>query len=419
MSVFGPAHPLDVDLAELADGLLDDARTDQVEAHLAACLVCRARLGRLRDAAPIALHLDRPLPSPAFSGLGTSAAGETAPAPGELWLASDGAGGRLLVLIVRTHGGRLLVAPVTFDVESGDDETLVLDHPGLAVFPRLAMEVPRSVLVERTGTTLDLTAARRGTAVVDATDPRIEIRQFLADRLGSLEDQPADPGTAAEAPPLRPEHVRSALIADLRAMRGRPCVVRPLDGWGEVLLAHQAGWAPMATVDEIGIVLVVLDTPHGLADDADFDVARSVLTRFNATALVVLAGAVSDTAEVFDSSSLNYGIDAPSGNHTPPRPLISGLAPFDAVAKFLDQSSGARAAAPAARGPVTRVDVDDILRESAAAAVAEAVRQGSRFKIAPKRRGYESIADAEEGLAAALAHAFGAEPTIVQDLLAL
>ena len=178
--------------------------------------------------------------------------------------------------------------------------------------------------------------------------------------------------------------------------------MRPLDDWGDVVLAHRAGWEPIAPIDEVGIVLVVFDTPHGLADDADFDAARSVLTRLNATAVVVLASGLSDLADVFDSSSLNHGIDAPSGRHTAPRPLISGLSPFDAIAKFLDQTTGVRAAAPAPRGPVTRVDVDDILREAAAAALADAVRQGARFKIVPKRRGYESLAGAEEPFAAAL-----------------
>lgn len=412
MSTFGPAHPLDVELADDAD-----VDADLLEAHLLDCPVCRARRDRLRQASAADLHLGRTLPSPEL----TLPVGERgAPTVDDLWLA--GGDERLLVLVQRVEGGRVLVAPVTLDVEAADEETLVVDPPGgpdglgaLAVHPQLATEVPATVLVERVGH-LDLAGARPGSPVAGATDPRLEVRQILADRLASLDEPSPDPMTRADAPPLRPEHVRSALIGDLRTVRGRMCTVRPLSDWGDVLLAHRAGWEPVATVDEVGIVLVVLDTPHGLADDADFDVARSVLTRFNATALVVLASAVSDTAEAFDSSSLNYGIDAPSGRHTPPRPLISGLAPFDAIAKFLDQSSGARLTAPAPRGPITRVDVDQILREAAAAAVAESVRQGSKFRIAPKRRGYESIADAQEGFERTLARALGPD-FVVQDLL--
>ena len=400
----GPPHPLDTDLA-------DDPPSAEVDAHVTDCRECRARQGRLRHAPPAALglDLDRALPSVEFGfavpAWSTAATGE--PGVGEVWRTAGDE--RLLVLVLRGMvDGRVLVAPATFDVEAADDETLVADAAGIAVHPRLAIEVPRTTLVDRMGS-LDLTGARAGPAVVGADDPRIEIRQVLADRLGSLEDQPPDPASRDGAPPRPLTHLRSALIGDLRSWRGPACGVRPLHDWGDVLLAHRAGWEPVATIDEVGIVLVVFDTPHGLADDADFDAARSVLTRFNATAVVALARAVSDTAEVFDSSSLNYGIDAPSGHHTPPRPLISGLAPFDAIAKFLDQTTGMKAAAATpSRGPVTRVDVDVILREAVEAAVADAVRQGPKFRIAPKRRGYESIAGAEEALAAALRHSFGA-----------
>ena len=61
---------------------------------------------------------------------------------------------------------------------------------------------------------------------------------------------------------------------------------------------------------------------------------------------------------------------------------------------------------PPTRGPVAQVDVVDILREAAAAAVADTVRQGGRFKIAPKRQGYESLAGASDSFGAALAAAF-------------
>jgi len=422
-------HPLDVDLAELAEGVLDDARAAEVEAHLSECLSCRIKLERLLGAPPAALVVDRALPSPVFRApAGGGGDPGDAVATGELWLAGPDERVLVVTLGVRDDGARVLVAPVTFDVEAADEETVVVDagssplQTPLAIHPRLATEVPRVALVERVAAfapDADLAdLGTRGPTIVDASDPRLEVRQHLADRLGSLEEQSPDPGTAADAPPLGPDHVRSSLISDLRALRGHICTVRPLNGWGGVLAAHRAGWHSIATIDEVGIVLVVLDSPHGLVDDADFHAARSVLTRFNGTALVVLAREVSDLAEVFDSSSLNHGIDAPSGRHTPPRPLISGLTPFDAIGKFLDQTTGARASAPASRGPVTRVDVGEILREAAGAALGEAVRQGSRFKIVPKRRGYESVADAQEQFEAALGRAFGPE-SVVEGLLDL
>ncbi len=412
MSVSGPVHPLDVDLADLVDGVLDDARAAELEAHVTFCLACLVKLDRLRGAGPAFSILDRPLASPAFVvPLGDDDDHE--PAIGDVWLAGDDE--YLLVLVVGVDDvddERVSVAPATFDVEAADEQTLVVDGlGGLAIHPRLATDVARSALRRKVGRA-EVDGGHRGTAVVDASDPRLEIRELLADRLGSIDTRPPD------GPSFRPGRVGSALIDDLRDLRGDACAVRPLADWGDVLLAHRAGWEPIATIDEVGIVLVVLDTPHGLADDTDFDVARSVLTRFNCTALVVLAGGVSDLADVFDSSSLNYGIDAPSGRHTPPRPLISGLSPYDAVAKYLDQTTGVRASDLPTRGPVSRVDVGDILRESAAAALGDAVRQGARFKIAPKRRGYESLADAGEGFEAALARAFGAGP-VVDDLLGL
>ena len=127
---------------------------------------------------------------------------------------------------------------------------------------------------------------------------------------------------------------------------------------------------------------------------------------------------LSDVADVFDASALHAGIDLPAGDHTPPRPLISGLAAFDAITKFLDQHSGARAMSPPTRGPVAGVDVADVLRQAAATAAADAARQGARFKIAPKRRGYESLAGADDAIAAALAKAFegGSVVEALQDM---
>lgn len=430
MTAFGGAHPLDVDLADLVDGLLDPARATDLEDHLAGCLLCRIKRRRLQSAPPAALDADLRLPPVSFplrGGAGAAsgdagardAGGE--PEPHDLWLIGEESGGgadlRMLVVVLRREGDRVLVAPVTFDTGAADDETVLVDDS--AVYPSLAGEVPRSVLARRIGT-CDLSAATTGPPITDGSDPRLEVRQHLADQLWSLEERLPDPAAAADAPPRGLAQVRSALIADLRAMRGAPCAVRAMDGWDDVVAADRAGWAPIAVVDEVGVVLVVLDTPHGLGDDGDFNVARAVLTRFNGTALVVLASVLGDLVDVYDAPSLNYGIEAPSGRQAPPRPLISGLSPFDAIAKFLDQTTGARAVAAPFRGSAGRVDVGAVLRGAAAAALSDAVRQSSRFKIAPKRRGYESVETTKERFQAAMVHAFdGDAAELAQRLIEL
>ena len=399
-------HPLDVDLADLVDGTLDHARAERLEAHLADCLLCRLKRRRLLGAPPAGGGV--PLPSPHFDLPAVEEGGE--PSAGDIWLA--GADERLLVRILGTAGDRVTVAPVTLDAGAADDEALVFGQ-SLTVHPALAAELPRSTLTGRVA--FDVTGEpSSGPPIAGPDDPRLELRQHLADALAALGDPPAAPA----AGPVRPEHVRSALIADLRAMRGRACTVRALESWDDLVLAEARGWLPLATVDEVGVMLVVFDTPHGLADEGDFEAARSVLTRRNASALVVTTAALSDVADVFDASALHAGIDLPAGEHTPPRPLISGLAAFDGITKFLDQHSGARAMSPPTRGPVAGVDVAEVLRQAAAAAASDAARQGARFKIMPKRRGYESLAGAEDAIAAALERAFAGESVVeaLQDL---
>jgi hypothetical protein len=413
MTALGPAHPLDVDLADLVDGRVDAARAESLDAHLAACLVCRLKADRLRQAGPVALADGAPLPSLSFP---VPERRSGPPASGDLRLAGEDE--RLLVIVLEVAGERVRVAPVTLDVEAADEETVVVDGLGtaLAVHLALSADLPVAVLGPSLGSLSLPVEGRRGTPVADAADPRLEGRHVLAGRLAALDDPVLD----AEPPRPGPEQIRSSLIADLRDLRGDTCTVRPLFAWNDVLPAGSAaGWEPLLVLDELGVVLVVFDTPHGLADDDDYSRARTVLTRLNGTALVVLSSALGELADVFDAASLNHGIDAPSGRHSAPRPLIGDLSPFDAVAKFLDRTTGVRATTPPARGPVARIDVAEILREAAAAALADAARQGGRFKIAPKRRAYESLSGLEDGFATALGQSFDAGAVVAEALLHL
>ena len=427
-------HPLDIDLADLASNLVDEARREALEDHLGGCLLCRIKVRRLRDA----LGEPPEARSPARSGADVSAGNSaglsvTAPrvsvaevtvdrlAPGQLWAA--GTEERLLVLVLRERNGRVLVVPVTFDVPGADDATIVVEaalspfEMPIAVYPTLPAELPRFSLAACFGQVVEagdvdrllagaLPGTARGEPADGPTDPRLEFRQMLANHLEALEQFAPRPGIAADAPPPGPERLASALAAELADRRGQRCRLYPLSSWEGLVLAYSKGWTPVATVDELGTVLVVFDTPSGLANGDDFNAAISVLTRYNATAVVVLATSLGPSAELFDAASLSYGIGVPSGDASPPAPLLSGLAPADAIAKFLDQSSWSQAAWRG-RASTAASDVIATLSRSAAWAVEEVVRQGRRAKIAPKAAGYASVEllarDLEDVLRGALA----------------
>jgi hypothetical protein len=441
MTLPSSAHPLDVDLADLVDGLLDEGRREQVQEHVADCLLCRIKLRRLRDAAGEdpsdftafgSSFRDLAIAAPAFAVPDVIGPDDGAPQPGEIWAAGDEE--RILVFILgNVDEGRVMLAPVTFDADTADDETVVLDarrspfRLPLAVYPTLRTDVPAAALRSRFGSiaapdAIDrlleaaVPGASRGTPILGPSDPRLELRQYLLDRLGALDEILPDPDTASDAPPPRPAHVASKLASDLRAWRGAACRVRALTSWDLAPVAVTRGWTPLLSVDEVGVLLVVFDTPSGLYDDADFNTARSVLTRFNATALVVLATALSRLADVFVPADLHEAIAVPSGERTAPRPSLSSLPPFDAVMKFLDQNSGWAASAWPSRATVTRVDVAAVLQASVEEALADVVAQGRRAHIPAKASGYSSTENLKAAFQSAIVNALSG--VAITDVLA-
>jgi hypothetical protein len=188
------------------------------------------------------------------------------------------------------------------------------------------------------------------------------------------------------------------------------CKLYRLNSWEGLILAYSKAWTPVATVDELGTVLIVFDTPSGLKTGEDFHAALSVLNRYNATAVVVLTSSLSGNSELFDAGSLSYGIGVPSGRISPPRPVLSGLGPSDAIAKFLDQNSSRSHTTESPRGSTTPSDVPGTLSHSAATAVEDVVQQGTRARIAPKVAGYTSIEPLARDLEEILRGALAGEP---------
>jgi hypothetical protein len=436
----GHRHPLDVDLADYAGDLAGAVQREALEDHLSGCLLCRIKVRRLRDALGVSAHAgpgaqsgdtarDRghgPGTGMSFPGLPLPRVNCTRPAPGQLWGAGNDE--RLLVLVLREEeDGRVSAAPVTFDAPAADDETIVVDAAlspfglSVAVYPMLAADLPASLLgacfgqlaeARDLGTLLagNLPGTTHGSAIDGPTDPRLEFRQMLADRLGALEEVAPDPDMAADAPPPRPEALASALGAGLRDRRGPACKLYRLNSWEGFPLPYALSWAPVATVDELGTVLVVFDTPSGLRIADDFSAAISVLARYNASALVVLSSLISPDAELFTAISLHNGIGVPSGQPSPPQPVLSGLAPADAIAKFLDQNSRLADAAWSARASAIASDVPGTLSRSVGTAISDVTDQGRRAKIAPKTEGYTSVGDFAADLYEVLRGALAGEP---------
>ena len=409
MSVFGPAHPLDVDLADLVDGLLDDARAAEVEAHLADCLLCRLqRRTPARRARRPPSTVGRALPAPAFAVPAVDgAARRSRRSTSSGWPAPTT---RLLVLVLRASHGRpgpgrprhLRRRGGRRRDPRGRRGRLALGT-GLAVHPRLATEVPRRRAPGRAAwvarrSTWPAPAGRRPSPA--PTDPRLEVRQLLADRLGVARrarrpTRPPAP-TRRRPGPSRSGRRSSPTCAPCGA---RMCTVRPLDGWGDVLARppggmgadrhrrrgrHRAGGVRHAP--RPGRRRRLRRRPLGA-----HPLQRHRPGRAGRRASATLA-------EVFDSSSLNYGIDAPSGRHTaaPPPHLRPGpVRRHRQVPRPELRRPGGGARRRGARSPGSTSTTSCGRRRRAA--VADAVRQGARFKIVPKRRGYESLAGAEDG----------------------
>ena len=192
------SHPLDVDLADFADGLLDQESADEMEGHLARCLLCRIKRQRFVGQPSVALTIPDDVTVPGFNMVETlDSRGDTAKA-GDLWVTQEPSS---LVVLVRSVGAvGAVVTPITIDVELADDECQIVPAKlsplgvPISIYSRLRVNVPvgslRKKIVPCNDMDLlnlaDAEAVFTGPPVERSDDPRLEVRQCLADRLTAL-----------------------------------------------------------------------------------------------------------------------------------------------------------------------------------------------------------------------------------------
>jgi hypothetical protein len=413
MAPYTSAHPLDTDILDLIEGTLDEGSARLIESHLDGCLLCRIKRQRLSAAPPIDFADVRDLAVPVFPRIEVQDAPGTDASRGELWLAAGDEAVMVLIRTVRDHG--LVVVPVTLDTEAADDETLVLDDTSsplavpLAIYERLTISIGSYALRSRVVPVRDVDlfdlvvgqpGVTRGSAIDGPTDPRLEIRQYLIDRLTALD--PPDPEEPDSPPaPMSTDDIFSEMVQHLEFSRGSEASVDRLPYLG---VEVPNGWAGIAVIDELNVRVVVIDTPRGLMDESERDIAEAVFAKWSASALAVCTSELSDIADLYDYSGLTGRISVDSGERFS-GPLLT-LSVREAVSKFLDQriSIPTTPIASSARG--TAVDAHAIMSQKVAEALDGVVIRGRNATIASKSNGYTAAGSSLEALSQVLQHAF-------------
>ncbi len=389
MSRPASAHPLDMELLDYVEGACDTESADRIAAHLAQCLLCRIKRQRLTGAPPMELTDARTIVAPDFVAI-AFAPGEGKPQPGELWLTNADDATIVLVTSIRADGDGVVVVPVTLDVEAADQRVLTLDQSvsplavPLAIYEDLPVSLPTAALGERihlrAGVDLlslsdDSAGVSRGEPIRSAADPRLEVRQYLVDRLTALDpydvEQDDPDGLAHYTPP------RVALLRDeLLLRRGPNCDVQDLPTLSAGPTTP-SGWAGIARVTDFTVRVIVIETPHGLQEPPDFAAAQILVARMAASALAVCTPE-SETADVYDAPGLFRAFQLPEGTRSSD-PIVSGLWLPDAVAKYLDQKRVVLSTIGLSPHHAPRIDTAVVLTHEVVSAIDATVNRASRL----------------------------------------
>lgn len=384
-------------LLDYVEGAGDAESADSIASHLAKCLLCRIKRQRLAGAPPMELTDVRSVVAPDFVPI-NFAPGGGKPQPGELWLTTADDATIVLVTSIRADGDGVVAVPVTLDVEAADQRVVTLDQSfsplavPMAIYQDLPVSLPVTALAERIlmradvdllALTDDHEGVSRGAPIRSAADPRLEVRQYLVDRLTALypyDVERQDKGDVADdTPPL------VALLRDeLLLRRGPNCDVQDLRVLPDSP-TMPSGWAGIARVNDFTVRLIVIETPDGLQEQADFTAAQVLVTRLAASALAVCTPE-SETADVYDAPGLFRAFQLPEGTRSS-EPLVSGLWLPDAVAKYLDQKRVVLSTIGLSPHHAPRVDAAVVLADEVVSAIDATVKRAPRL-AAEKKDGY-------------------------------
>ena len=382
-------HPLDMELLDYVEGACDAESADRISAHLAQCLLCRIKRQRLTGAPPMQVTDVRNVVAPDFVAV-DFASGEGRPQRGELWLTNADDATIVLVTSIRSDGDGVVVVPVTLDVEAADERVVTLNQSAsplavpLAIYEDLPVSLPTAALADRivlpAGVDLlslsdESEGASRGEPIRSAADPRLEVRQYLVDRLTALDPYDVE----HDSPP------RVALLRDeLVLRRGPNCDVQELLDL-PAGPTTPSGWAGIARVTDFTVRVIVIETPDGLQEPPDFTAAQILVARMAASALAVCTPQ-SETADVYDAPGLFRAFQLPEGTRSSD-PIVSGLWLPDAVAKYLDQKRVVLSTIGLSPHHAPRIDAALVLTHEVVSAIDATVNRASRLG-AEKKDGY-------------------------------
>ena len=417
-----PTHPLEVDLVDLVDGVLDAAAAEAVETHLAGCAACRVKRQRIAQTPPIEVARRRGLEAPAFDLIEVEDADPSDVAAGELWLTAADDAAMVLVAEVRSAGRSVVVAPVVLDVEIADHGTLVLDRAAsplvvpIAIYDGLLTSLPTSalrgrVVVRRDVDLLGLSetdpGVSRGTPLEGPADPRHEVRQSIEDQVLSVE-RPA----RVELPPSLDQHDVDERFEEIRrAFHGQDdAAVLPL----HLPSGVPDTWEGIAQIESFNQRVLLLAIEGGLPEDRG--PVSALCEQLHGTAIAVRADARSPQVDVYLRSNLAGALSVTTGAVLS-GPILSGP-DADTIVRYLDAMVSIPSVSTLTEARRAPIDPKAILGRQVDAALATQVATGRNARIPAKREGLTSVEGLGPDLTEALRRVFSRRvaPAAIVDL---